>query len=180
MSPTSDKLTLHTLAVDSYVPMLESLSAILDKAAAHAVGESLDLVNARLAPDMYPLAKQVNLACYYATDGTARLAGGPAREVTESKAQTLEDLKRLIAITVSELKKTDPTACAGAERRDCSISIPNGMTIEMNGLQFLQSWALPHFYFHVVTAYDILRHNGVVIGKQDYLSQVGRFIRPRP
>jgi hypothetical protein len=67
----------------------------------------------------------------------------------------------------------------GAETRDCSIELPNDMVIEMDGVRFLRSWILPHFYFHVVTAYDILRHSGVSIGKMDYLSQAGRFIRPK-
>jgi uncharacterized protein len=67
----------------------------------------------------------------------------------------------------------------GAETRDCSIEIPNGMVIEMDGLRFFGSWTPPHFYFHVVTAYDILRHSGLGIGKMDYLSQVASFIRPK-
>ena len=67
----------------------------------------------------------------------------------------------------------------GAEERDCSIEIPGDMVIVMNGLQLLRAWSLPHFYFHVVTAYDILRHNGVEIGKKGYASQVGAFIRPK-
>jgi hypothetical protein len=170
--------TLHTMAIHTFVPMLDSLSEILDKAAAHATKNNLDLVNARLAPDMYPLVKQIELACHYAADTTARLAGKPARQVAELHARALEDLRSAIATCVREVGDIGEAAFAGAEDRDCSIPIPNGMVIEMNGLQFLRSWALPHFYFHVVTAYDILRHNGVNIGKQDYLSQVGRFIRP--
>jgi hypothetical protein len=171
-------LTMHTMAIDTFVPMLESLSEILDKSAAHATKNNLDLVSARLAPDMYTLAKQVELACHYAADTTARLTGKPARQVAELNLKTLADLGRAIATCVQEVKAANESAFAGAEERNCNIPIPNGMVIEMNGLQFLRSWALPHFYFHVVTAYDILRHTGVNIGKQDYLSQVGRFIRP--
>ena len=95
--------------------------------------------------------------------------------------KTIVDLKARIAKTVAYLRSLPAAAFEGAEDRDCTIPIPNDpkLVIAMNGLQFLRCWALPHFYFHVVTAYDILRHNGVVIGKQDYLSQVGAFVRPR-
>jgi hypothetical protein len=168
---------MHTMAVDTFVPMLESLSEVLAKGAEHGAKSSIDLVNARLAPDMYTLTKQVELACHYAADTTSRLTGNPARQVAEVEGKTIEDLRRFIASCVEEVKTAREEAFAGAEDRNCDIPLPNGMVIEMNGLQFLRSWALPHFYFHVVTAYDILRHHGVSIGKQDYLSQVGRFIR---
>lgn len=170
-------ISLHTMAVDTFVPMLESLSEILDKGAAHAAKSDIDLPNAKLAPDMYALTKQVELACHYAADTTFRLTGKPARQIAEVEGSTLEDLKRFIAACIQEVRSVQEIAFAGAEERNCNIPIPNGMLIEMNGLEFLRSWALPHFYFHVVTAYDILRHHGVAIGKQDYLSQVGRFIR---
>lgn len=173
------KISMHATAVDSFVPMLESLSQILDKSDAHAKAAKLDLVNARLAPDMYTLAQQVRLACDNASNGAARLCGqsAPARADDE---KTIADLKARIAKTVAYLRSLPAEAFEGAEDRDCNIPIPNDpkLVIAMNGVQFLRCWALPHFYFHVVTAYDILRHNGVVIGKRDYLSQVGAFIRP--
>jgi hypothetical protein len=172
------KISMRTMAVDSFVPMLESLSAILDRGAAHAKDKKLDLVNARLAPDMYTLTRQVQLACDHAKGGVARLMGQePPR--CEDNEKSMADLKERIAKTVDHVKSAEPAAFEGAEDRDCSIPIANDMVIAMNGLQFLRAWALPHFYFHLVTAYDILRHHGVVIGKQDYLSQVGAFIRPR-
>jgi hypothetical protein len=174
------KISMHTMAIDSFVPMLESLSAILDKGAAHARSANLDLVNARLAPDMFTLAKQVQVACDNANEGAARLAGQelPARGNDE---KTIAELKSRIARTIAFLKSLPVSAFDGVEDRDCTFAMPNNpkMVFAMNGLQFLRAWALPHFYFHVVTAYDILRHNGVVIGKQDYLSQVGAFVRPR-
>lgn len=172
------KISMHTMAVDSFVPMLESLSAVLDKGAAHAEDKKLDLVNARLAPDMYTLAQQVQIACDHAKDSVSRLMGKEPPHV-ENNEKTIDDLKIRIAKTVDQLKSADATAFEGSEDRDCSIPIPNDMVIVMNGLEFIRAWALPHFYFHVVTAYDILRHNGVAIGKQDYLSQVGGFIRQR-
>lgn len=172
-------ISMHTMSVDSFVPMLESLAAILDKGAAHAKAAKLDLVNARLAPDMYTLAQQVQIACSNARDGAGRLAG---QNLPRSKddEKSLVELKTLIVKTVSYLKGLPASAFEGAEERDCSIPMPNNpdLAFQMNGLQFLRAWALPHFYFHLVTAYDILRHNGVEIGKQDYLSQAGAFIRP--
>jgi hypothetical protein len=158
--------------------MLESLSAILKKGAAYAKTSKLDLVNARLAPDMFTLAQQVQLACDHARDGASRLTGRNPSPV-DNHGKSFDDLRDRIANTVEYLKLSEAGAFDGAEDRDCSITLPNNTVINMNGLQFLRAWALPHFYFHVVTAYDILRHNRVVIGKQDYLSQVGGFIRPR-
>jgi uncharacterized protein len=170
------RISMHTMAVDSFVPMLESLSAILDKGAASAKTTGLDLVNARLAPDMFTLAQQVQLACDHANNAVSRLIGREPWSA-ENHEKSLEDLRARIAKTVEYLKLAEVAAFNDAEDRDCSIPLPNNKVITMNGLQFLRAWALPHFYFHVVTAYDILRHNQVVIGKQDYLSQVGNFIR---
>lgn len=174
------KISMHTMAVDSFVPLLESLSQILDKGDAHAKAAKLDLVSARLAPDMFTLAQQVQLACDNASNGAARLCDQSAPAQADDE-KTIADLRARIAKTVAYLRSLPAAAFEGAEERDCTIPIPNDpkLVIAMNGLQFLRAWALPHFYFHVVTAYDILRHNGVVIGKRDYLSQVGAFIRPR-
>ncbi|MDN7177342.1 DUF1993 domain-containing protein [Caballeronia sp. SEWSISQ10-4 2] len=172
------KISMHTMAVDSFVPMLESLSAILDKGVAHARQSKIDLVNARLAPDMCTLAQQVRLACLHAEEGTSRLTGRVVQPVSDDET-TIDGLQRLIATTLENLKGIGAAAFEGAEDRDCNIPLPGKMMIAMDGLQFLRAWALPHFYFHVVTAYDILRHSGVVIGKQDYLSQIGNFVCPR-
>lgn len=169
------KISVHAMVVGSFVPMLESLSKILDKAKAHAAAG--DLLSQRLAPDMYTLAQQVRLACGHARDGTARLLGHePAGPLDDDN--TIDGLQSRIAATNDWLKKASPESFAGAEERDCSVPLPGGRRIEMDGLKFLMAWVLPHFYFHLVTAYDILRHKGVPLGKQDYLSQVGAFIRP--
>jgi len=176
------KVTIHSIATETFVPMLQSLSNILDKGAEHSRASKSDpaaLVNARLAPDMYTLAQQVQIACDQANDATARLTGQGAPQF-ENNETTLEELKARIAKTIDYVKSVRPTAFEGAEDRKITIPIPeNNMEFEMNGLQFLRDWALPHFYFHVVTAYDILRHNGVDIGKRDYMSHVGGYIRER-
>ncbi len=175
------KVSLYGMAIKTFEPMLRSLSSILDKGAEHASAKRLDpaaLVNARLAPDMYTLAQQVQLACDHARDSAARLTGHePTRG--EHNERSLDELKALIAKTIDYLQKARADEFEGAENRKITIPIPDNMEVEMNGAQFLRDWALPHFYFHVVTAYDILRHNGVEIGKRDYMSHVGSYIRQR-
>jgi hypothetical protein len=128
---------------------------------------------------MYDLAQQVRQACHYACDTTARLQGKPTVPPKGNDDRSMDDLQRRITATLEEIRVADPDAFAGAEERNCNLPIPGGLVIRMNGLEFLRAWSLPHFYFHVVTAYDILRHNGVAIGKQDYLRQIGRFIGPQ-
>jgi hypothetical protein len=172
------KISMHTMAADSFAPMLESLSHCLDAGAAYAASSGVDLLNARLAPDMYTLAQQVQQATHYVHDGMARLTGSDA-SARQAVGTSLQELKQQIRDAIALAKNTPAEAFAGADERDCSIPIPNGMQIELDGLRFLRAWTLPHFYFHVVTAYDILRHVGVPIGKNDYLSQVGAFIKPQ-
>jgi len=175
-------ISIYAFATKTFVPMLQSLSNILDKGAEHArakKSDSADLVNARLAPDMYTLAQQVQIACDQAKDATARLICKDAPQF-ENNEKTFDELKARIAKTIDYLQSMRAAAFEGAEDRKIIIPIPeNSMEFEMNGLQFLRDWALPHFYFHVVTAYDILRHNGVDIGKRDYLSHVGGYLRQR-
>jgi hypothetical protein len=170
------------MAVKTYVPMLRSLSHVLDQGAEHARAKksnAADLVNARLAPDMYTLAQQVHLACDQASDSTARLSGQDAPQF-ENNEKTLEELKARIDKTLKYVESVRADAFEGAEDRKVTIPIPeNNIDFEMNGLQYLRDWALPHFYFHVVTAYGILRHHGVDIGKRDYMNQVGKYIRQR-
>lgn len=172
--------TLYAMSVETFVPMLRSLSGILEKGAEHARAKKLDesiLVNARLADDMFPLSMQVQIACDNAKDSVARLIGEvpPKFENTE---QTIAALKARIEKTIDYLKSADAAALEGAVERNIVIELPvNEMVLEMKGAQFVRDWALPHFYFHIVTAYDILRHNGVQIGKRDYLSHIESYIR---
>jgi uncharacterized protein len=175
------KSPVYTMAIETFVPMLHTLSTILDKGAQYASAKTFDsavLMNARLAPDMFPLVRQVQIACDHAKDSTAHLMGQePPR--FENNEQTLDEIKARIARTIDYLQSARPAAFEGAEDRDIMIPLPNNLALEMKGLQFLRDWALPHFYFHLVTAYDILRHNGVDIGKRDYLSHVAGAIRQR-
>lgn len=174
-------VSIYTMSVDTFVPMLRSLSVLLDKAAEHARAKGLDpdsLVNARLAPDMFPLAKQVQVACDQAKNGTARLTGQePPR--FEDNEKTLADLKARIAKTLEYLDAIRPAHFEGARTRQIAFALNDEFALDMDGVQYLRDWALPHFYFHVVTAYAILRHNGAEIGKRDYLSHVGYAIHRR-
>jgi hypothetical protein len=174
-------LSLRTVAIDSFVGMLGDLSNVLGKGAEHAKAKKFDeavLVGARLAPDMYSLAQQVQTACDSAKNGTARIIGKePPRHQDNEK--TIDELKARIAKTVDYLKGLPIGAFEGASDRKIVQDLQNGLELEMTGAQYLQDWALPNFYFHVVTAYDILRHNGVEVGKRDFMGHVAAYIRQR-
>ena len=175
-------LALYDLASETFTPMLRSLSAILDKGAAFSVARQLAptaLPAERLAPDMYPLAKQVQLACSNARECVEQLTGHPPQWLHENET-TIDELKAHIAATIDYLATVPKRAFDGADTKVITIPLPNSdLAIVMNGTQFLLDWGIPHFYFHVVTSYDILRHNGVEIGKQDYLARVGPYLRKR-
>jgi hypothetical protein len=164
------KITMYSMSVETFVPMLKHLSALLDKAAAHAAAKKFEagvLVNARLAPDMFTLTRQIQIACDAAKNGSARLAGQEAPRF-EDKESTLDELRARIARTVEYLQSIPASAFEGSEDRDIKIPVRD-RTLEMKGLAYVGTWALPNFYFHVVTSYAILRHNGVEIGKGDFL-----------
>jgi hypothetical protein len=173
-------LSMYDLAIETFVPMLGTLSHLLDKAAAHAAAGKLDvatLVDARLAPDMLPFGSQVRLTCQHARAGVERLLGQdpPMERVQES----FEQLVTRLRTTIEALQNVPRSALDGAEQRPIAIVVDAELAFDMTGLQFLRDWALPNFYFHLTTAYDILRHHGVDLGKRDYLRNVGRYRRPR-
>jgi len=172
------KISMHNMAVGTFVPLMESFSAILDKAIPYADSTGKDLVNARLAPDMFTLAGQVQVFCHMALDGVARLTGQPPVERPEAET-TLPGLKAQVEQAIEQVKAAPPAAFEGAEERACTIELPGDMIIDFDGLQFLRLWSLAHFYFHIVTAYDILRAEGLEIGKIDFLSKAGYPIRPK-
>ena len=173
-------ISLYDMSTESFVPMLRSLSAVLEKGAEHGRAKKIDqkdLVTAQLAPDMYPLSRQVQIACDHAVGTAARLTGAPV-PTFEDTEKTIDDLKQRIASSIAFIERTKDTAYAGAETRKIEIPGPPGMKFTFTGHQLLRDWALPHFYFHVVTAYDILRHKGVDLGKPDYMRHVGKYIKP--
>ncbi|WP_165190647.1 DUF1993 domain-containing protein [Caulobacter soli] len=173
-------MTLHALAIPTFTQMLRNLSGQLDKGAAFAADSGLapsDLIDARLAPDMFPLSDQVRFTCHQATQAVARLTGQTPPDLAEA-APDFEGLKALIAATIAKLEATSASAFDGAAERAIELIMPNGIIFDMTGDQYLRDWALPQFYFHLVTAYDLLRHRGVALGKPDYVAHVFPYIRP--
>jgi hypothetical protein len=165
------KISMHAMSVDVFTHTLGNLSWFLDKAARSAEQRKFDpgiLLAARLAPDMLPLTSQVQIAGDIAKGAVARLAGQePPR--FEDNETSIEQLRARIARTIDFLKSVPASALEGAETRD--IKLPaRERTLEFKGLDFLQRWAIPNVFFHVTTAYDILRHNGVELGKRDFLN----------
>lgn len=164
-------MSFYDSAVPAYLQMLGSLSAILDKAEAHAAARKIDpqiLLSARLFPDMLPLTKQVQTACDQAMRGCARLTQNEPLSVPDTET-TFAELKARIARAVDYVKGFTPAQFEGADSRDVTFPIGAGKTTTMSGQQFLTSFNLPNFYFHVAIAHGILRHNGVEIGKRDFL-----------
>jgi hypothetical protein len=168
------KISMYSMSVEQLVPILTNLSALLDKGLAHADTKDFDpsiLANARLAPDMFPLTRQIQIACDMAKGGVARLAGQePPR--FEDNEKTIEELKARIEKTLDYIKGIPASAFEGSEDRDIKIPLRD-RALDMKGLPFLRGWVLPNFYFHVVTTYALLRHNGVEIGKREFLGNVG-------
>ncbi|HEX3917089.1 MAG TPA: DUF1993 domain-containing protein [Caulobacteraceae bacterium] len=170
---------LHAIVTGTFSPMLGSLSNWLDKGAQHAIiqGWRADrLPKSRLAPDMFDLTEQIESLCYTVEDGVALLTG-VAQPQRPSNGTTIEDLKSRITLAIAYVEGAPEAAYEGAAGRTLTKALPNGLTLEANGLQFLRDWTIPNFYFHVVTAYDILRNNGVEIGKFDYLAHFAYAMR---
>lgn len=165
--------SLYDLCIPTCLRMLGSLSAILDKAAAHADTHKIDpavLLQSRLYPDMFPLVRQVQIASDAAKGGGARLAGTepPSWPDTET---TFAALQARIAKTQEFLKSLDRHKIDAAATRD--ITFKAGKTTRtMTGADYVTAWMFPNFFFHVTTTHAILRHNGVVIGKADFLGNL--------
>ena len=167
---------MYALSVETFIPMLNTLSELLDKASAEKGAEAELLVDAQLAPDMFPLARQVQIACDAAKSGAARLTGAEPPKF-EDNEKTLAELKARIEKTLAYVQSFPASAFEGAETRQIAFHLFGDNSLEADGLRFLKDWCLPNFYFHMVTAYDILRHKGVAIGKLDYLARSQDLIR---
>ena len=164
------KISMYQASAPRFANILGNLSAILDKAQAHVEARKIDpaaLTAYRLSPDMYPLTRQVQVATDTAKGAVARLAGVeiPKFEDTE---QTFPELKARIAKTIDFIKTIRPEQIDGSEDKEIVLKL-GSREIKFTGMQYLLGHATPNFYFHMVTAYDILRHNGVEIGKRDYI-----------
>lgn len=171
---------LYDLTVPAYANGLKALSRQLDRALAwgrdNDIGE-LQLLAARLAPDMFPLASQVRFSCIQAIQAPTRLGAAGAPEMAED-AGDFAGLQAQIAATLAWLDGIDAAALGGDPGRPVGFDLPNGMAFDMTAATYVRDWAQPQFYFHLVAAYGILRHMGVPLGKADYVSYMMAYLRP--
>jgi hypothetical protein len=163
-------LTMYTASVPVFVRGLSNLSGLLAKGLASAEARDIDpavLIAARLAPDMHPLSRQVQIASDSAKGAGARLAGAEVPSFADSET-TFPELQARIRNTIDFLQTLTAGQFEGAEEKTVTLPLPGG-SVDLTGQEFLFGFALPNFFFHVTTAHAILRHNGVPIGKMDYL-----------
>jgi uncharacterized protein len=182
-------MTLANLLVPTYVQMLGALSNWLAKAEAQRPGgDAESLLAARLAPDMFPLATQVRFACRQAQEGVFRLMGQdfpPSSQTLLDEGRnagerpgTLAEAQARIAETLAVIQAAAAAGIATEPGAPIAHALPIGMTLDFTAEQYARDWALPQFYFHVVTAYSILRAQGVALGKADYAAHMLKHVRP--
>ena len=166
----SDNLNLYSITIPVLAHNLQNLSAIIDKAQAYASESKIDetvLTSARLFPNMFDFSRQVQIACDMSKGCGARLAGveNPSFEDNET---TFDELKQRIAKTVAFLKSLPEDAVNAALGKEIKFKA-GPSELSFNGLDYVREWVYPNFYFHYTTAYNLLRHNGLAIGKPDFL-----------
>jgi uncharacterized protein len=164
-------LSLHTASVPVFQQMLGSLDQLLAKAEAHAAERGIDhdaLLQARLFPDMFPLAKQVQIACDFARGVCGRL-GGAELPVFDGEQQSFAELRALVSDSLAFIAGLDPAGFEEAGSREIVLRPGTPKERRMEGQSYLLHYGFPQFFFHVTTAYDLLRHNGVPVGKRDYM-----------
>ena len=163
-------LSMYQITIPVFTRVLNNLSAILNKGAAHAEAKKIDpsvFINSRLAPDMFPLSRQVQIATDAVKGCAARLAGVDIPSFADNEA-SFPDLQERITKTLAFLNSITEAQLEGSESKTVSLKV-RGNDVEMKGLPYLNGFVLPNLFFHVTTAYAILRHNGVELGKADYL-----------
>ncbi|MGM9485948.1 DUF1993 domain-containing protein [Ideonella sp. YS5] len=164
-------ITLSSASLPIFKTTLANLDHCLAKAQAHAAARKFDpnvLVGVRLAPDMLPFVAQIRIACDAAKLAIARIGGLQAPKFDDTET-TFEELRERIAKTQAWLATVPDGALDGREEVDITFPVGRDKTRTMKGEAYLKHWALPNFFFHVTTAYALLRHNGVELGKSDYL-----------
>lgn len=163
-------MSLHAVVVPTFLQTLKGLSGVMSKAEAHCEAKKIApeaLLTARLFPDMFPLIRQVQSASDFAAKSCARLAGVEVPAYPDEE-KSFAELRKRIETSSSYVRSFTEQQFEGAATRDIVIQA-GPRTLNFKGAQFLASFALPNFYFHATTAYDILRHNGIEIGKRDFL-----------
>ncbi|MFC7517894.1 DUF1993 family protein [Herbaspirillum sp. GCM10030257] len=164
-------IALYSASIPVFRQMLNSLSAILDKAELHATAKNIDpnvLLQARLFPDMFPLIRQVQIAADFARGVSARLSGVDVPTYEDNEV-TFADLRSLLSKTLAFIDSFAPEQINGNEDREIITRPGTPKEKRFNGQSYLLNYGLPQFFFHVTTAYAILRHNGVEVGKRDYM-----------
>ncbi len=165
-------ISMYQASVPVFVRMLKNLELILGKGHAHAEAKKIApnvLPGLRLIADMFPLSKQVQIATDHAKGAVARLAGVDVPKY-EDNEQTIEDLRARIARTIAFVESLKPEQIDGTEERDIAFTL-GSYDLKFKGMEYLVGFALPNFYFHMTTAYNILRENGVDVGKRDFLAK---------
>jgi uncharacterized protein len=166
-------LSMHQASVPVFLQGLRNLAAVLDKAAGQASERKIDpgvLLNDRLAADMLPFVRQVQIASDHAKGASARLAGIDVPKF-EDVEKSFDDLQQRLARVTEFVRSIDPAQIDGSEEREITLPI-GGQSVAFTGQAYLLHFALPNFYFHLTTAYAILRHNGIVIGKRDFIGAI--------
>jgi hypothetical protein len=163
-------MSMYQASAPIFTQMLSALSGQLEKAAAHAAAKKIDpnaLLTARLYPDMFPFTRQVQVSADFGKNTMARLAGVEAPKFPDTEA-SFDELKARVAKTVDYVKTFTPGQIDGSEEREITLPM-GGNPVTFKGQRYLINFALPNFFFHLTTAYAILRHNGVEVGKRDFL-----------
>jgi len=166
-------ISMYKASVPVCIRMLNNLIGILEKGAAHCEEKGIDptvLVNGRLFPDMFPLVRQVQIASDIAKRGAARLAGLEPETVPDTET-SFDDMIGRVRGVIAFLEAFEPAQIDGSEARPITFKL-RGADVTFDGQTFLLNFVLPNVFFHITTAYNILRHNGVAIGKPDYLGQL--------
>lgn len=171
-------MSIHQTNICGPAQMLRALRGQLDKAEAHALAVGYDagnLLAARLAPDMHPLARQIQFVCTQAREVVCRLGGQSLPSLQEP--HDMDQARALIDQTLEYLTTTDAAMIDAGASRDVAIELAGGVAFDMKGNEYVMNWATPQFYFHLVTAYCILRHNGVPLGKAEYVPHMFAWMR---
>jgi hypothetical protein len=164
-------MSFYEASVPAFLQILGSLQDVLTKAEAYCTARSVapeTLLSARLYPDMFPFTRQVQTACDFAAKSCARLTQSEVPSIADTE-KTFGELKQRLANTIEYVRAFKAAQFEGAESREVSFPIGPDKTMTLKGQPYLTHFALPNFYFHAATAYGILRHNGVEIGKRDFL-----------
>jgi hypothetical protein len=164
-------MSFYDATVPAFLQILNSLTGILNKAEAHCKAKNVNpevLLGARLYPDMLPFSKQIQLVSDFAAKGCARLSHSEVPSTPDTE-KTFEELRQRLAKTIDYLKAFKPAQFEGGDSKDVTFPVGPDRSLTLKGQAFLNNFAFPNFYFHAATAHGILRHNGVEIGKRDFL-----------